>query len=172
LIDFGPKYFRILFSNEDIYDNDEKKKTICDYDFAENFYSKKVTNSKFSLIQEEILFIGNAFIAPHFTDRNKMQLLKFILQNIKACQTSKDLYVRVQKLTTLLAIALSIITKIYTEAIEKSEKVETEILDVFREICEASWIYTGNSARVACALIYSMIFRLGKSTSFSEVLLK
>ena len=151
---------------------EEKKRALCDYDFSANFYSKEVVNSRLLLTKEQIIFIGNAFVSPHFINKNKMQLLKFLLSNIKACQSARDPYLKIQKLFSLLVITLAIVNKMYQEFGDKPDQVDQDSLEVFKEICESAWLYTNNHARVTCALIYAMLFKLTKSSQFQETLLK
>ena len=172
MIDFGPKFFKVLFTQEDLSDVEERRKTLFDFDFAENFYSKNFMNTKSSLAREQIIFIGNAFVSNQFTDKNKMQLLKFLLSNIKACQQSKDPFIKIQKLFCLLTIALTIISKIFNDNLDKPEKVDQELLEIFKDICEQSWVYPSNHARITCSLIYAMVFKLGKPHNYQETLLK
>lgn len=171
-MDFGPKYYKILFGLDDLFDMEEKRRVLCDYDLDENYYSKSLVNNKLKLAQEQLQFIGNAFISPHFSTKNKLQLLKFLLTNIKSCQNAKDAFIRVQKLFNLLMICLSIVSKMYHECDDKSSIADLETLKIFREICEYSIPYTNNHVRVTCALIYSMLFKLSKNSEFQEELVQ
>jgi len=136
-----------------------------------NFYSKDVIASKTSLVKEQLNFIGDAFVNQIFTHKNKMQLLRFLASNVKACHAAKDPFIRIQKLFSLLIITLSIVNKIYLE-MSKGDEMDVEMLEIFKEICESSWIFVNNHARVTCALIYGMLFKLSKSVEFQETLMK
>jgi len=171
LLDFGPKFFKILYGEEDIYDFDERVRTLFDYDFSNNFYSKEMINTRTSLVKEQLTFIGEAFVNQIFTHKNKMQLLRFLASNVKACHAAKDPFIRIQKLFSLLIITLSIVQRIYQE-MSKNEDIDMEMLEIFKEICESSWIFVNNHARVTCALIYGMLFKLSKSVEFQETLMR
>jgi hypothetical protein len=171
-MDYGPKYFKILFSLEDIYNLEDTKKQLCEYDLTNNFFNRNLTNSRFVLVREQLTFIGNAFVATHFTNKNKMQLLNFLLTNVKSCQAAKDPFLKIQKLFSLLMITLAIVNKMYTEYSDKQESVDQDILAIFKDICDNAWIHNHNHARVNCALIYAMLFKLAKSPEFQQALLK
>ena len=171
LLDFGPKFFKILYGLEDIYDFEERGTMLFDFDISQSFFSKYLKNSRTSLVKEQLKFIGDAFVSQVFTHKNKMQLLKFLASNVKNSHSAKDPFLRIQKLYSLLIITLSIVHKIYNET-NKGEEVEMEMLEVFREICESSWTFVNNHARITCALIYAMLFKLSKSTDFQDALMR
>jgi len=170
LLDFGPKFFKILYGLEDIYDFEERSPMMFDYDISQNFFSKYLKNSRTNLVKEQLKFIGDAFVSQVFTHKNKMQLLKFLASNVKNSHAAKDPFLRIQKLFSLLVITLAIVNKIYHE--NKGEEVEMEMLEVFKEICESSWTFVNNHARITCALIYAMLFKLSKSTDFQDTLMR
>lgn len=51
-MDFGPKYYKILFGIDDFYDMEEKRRVLCDYDLDKNFYEKDLVNKGIILARE------------------------------------------------------------------------------------------------------------------------
>jgi hypothetical protein len=101
-----------------------------------------------------------------------MQLLNFLLSNIKGCQAAKDPYLKIQKLFSLQVITLSIVQRMYNEYADKPESIDQETIIIFKDICQSSWIHPNNHTRLNCAMIYAMLFRLNRSPEFQEILLK
>ena len=173
-MDFGPKNFKICTKYDSYieYEGDSgDDKNIIEYNFSAEFSSKNFKIRRDDIISEEVNFIGVAFSFHNFSNKNKIQLIKFLQSNIKTALLIKDSVIKNQKIMSLLLITSSIVDKLNTE-LHDIITITNDIIMAIQEICLSCWNINQNHIRALLSVIYAKLFRFSKTVEYHDILIK
>ena len=120
-------------------------------------------------------FLGSVFASSTFTIKNKINLLKYLENNLKTVLSTKDSPTKVVKLMPFLMTGISIVESIlkYKDNPSVLETIcDKEVIGYLKNVSIACWGINNQYIRTLSGVLYAKIFAISVKEVTHEALLQ